>query len=104
MPLSAAPVSAAMAIHSDARPQAASTTNNSWSPKAKAMFCLMAQTCAWLPIQYGLPATIPSDPRLIGVHGKPGLRGLSPSHLVSRGYFLDDPYLAGRAVGTVWPL
>jgi hypothetical protein len=24
-----------------------------------------------------------STPRLIGVHGKPGLRGLSPSHLVS---------------------
>jgi hypothetical protein len=32
-----------------------------------------------------------STPRLIGVHGKPGLRGLSPSHLVSRSYFLDDP-------------
>jgi hypothetical protein len=32
-----------------------------------------------------------STPRLIGVHGKPGLRGLGPSHLVSRSYFLDDP-------------
>jgi hypothetical protein len=45
-----------------------------------------------------------STPRLIGVHGKPGLRGLSPTHLISRSYFLDDPYLNVNGDGVMAPI
>jgi hypothetical protein len=45
-----------------------------------------------------------STPRLIGVHGKPGLRGLSPSHLISRSYFLDDPYSDVNGDGVMAPI